>query len=309
MIFLINNENDYIIKKNIDKIIKDNNIDEYNINKYSMTSDNLDLIIEDFQTYSMFDDSKIVIVEDALVFGSKKTDINVKQLENYFEDINKSTIVIFVLKDKLDERKKIVKKIREIGTIYGTEEINIKNIVKEFFGEYQISDDLIELLISRVGKDLNNLDTEVLKIKTYKDNDLLITKQDILNLSIKNQESDIFVLIDYIINKDTKNAIESYRILIKNNEEPIIIIIALANKLRMMYQIKEFIKKGYTEADIASILKVKPGYLYYLRKTISKYDTDDLINIINKLAELDYNIKTGTIDKYQAFELFLITNN
>ena len=308
MIYLISNENDFLIKKEISKIIKKFDIDEYNINTYSMINDDLQLILEDFETYSMFDDKKIVIVNDSIAFTSKKNEIDITLLDNYINNFNESTIVIFSTNEKLDERKKIVKKIRETGCVLSSETLNIEEIVKEFLENYKMDNQNIKLLIDRVGTDIYELEQEINKLKIYKDNELTITKEDILNLTNENKETDIFKLIEDIINKDKKKAIKDYRELINKNEEPIIFIAALANKLRMIYQIKEFLKRGYTETDIATILKIKPGYIYFLKKIINKYESNDIINLLEELSKLDFEIKSGRVDKYQAFELFILKN-
>ena len=85
-------------------------------------------------------------------------------------------------------------------------------------------------------------------------------------------------------------------------------LINLSNKLRMIYQVKIFMKKGYSEADIAKILDVKPGALYYMRDSLRKYDEKRLIFLLEKLKELDYKIKTNSIDRFLGFELFILEN-
>ena len=174
--------------------------------------------------------------------------------------------------------------------------------------DYEISNSLVNLLISRVGTNLEILNQEVNKIKIYKDKDLIITEDDIINLTSKNIESDMFALINYIVNKDKYNALLVYHELIKNNEEPVVMLINLSNKLRMIYQVKIFMKKGYSEADIAKILDVKPGALYYMRDSLRKYDEKRLIFLLEKLKELDYKIKTNSIDRFLGFELFILEN-
>lgn len=311
MIYLLYGTEDYLIEKEIKKLKKDLNIDDLDVNTYSMNQDKLEIIIDDFQTYNLFSPTKTVIVEDSYLFTAKKPviDQNSQLLEEYIMDPNPGTICIFTIKEpKLDERKKIVKKIKEKGKVIDLNNVNINQVVKDMFENYKVSNELITLIIERVGTNLEILNQEINKIKIYKDNDLEITREDIINLTSQNVESDMFALINYIVNKDKKNAIKVYHELIKNNEEPIVMIISLANKLRMIYQTKQFFKKGYSENDIATILKVKPGYLYYMRDSIKKYDTNTIIDLLEKLAQLDYKIKTSQIDRYLGFELFILEN-
>ena len=191
--------------------------------------------------------------------------------------------------------------IKDLDSIY-----NINSIIKDLFNPYTINDKDIKLLIERVGTNLNMLSCEIDKIKAYKDKDLNVTSDDINKLTHQNIEADMFLLVDTIINNDKEKSIQIYKELINNNEEPIAIIITLANKIRNIYITKELLRKGYSEVDIAGILGVKPGYLYYLRNSINKYDSYTLYSLLSKLADLDYNIKTNKIDKYTALELFIL---
>ena len=311
MIYLLYGTEDYLIEKEIKKLKADLNIDEIDTNTYSMNETKIEDIVDDFQTYSLFSDSKTVIIEDSYIFSSKKCSIdqNSEILEKYLESPNPNTISIFTLNcQKLDERKKLVKLARKNGTVKELNNININILVKEMFENYEISNSLVNLLISRVGTNLEILNQEVNKIKIYKDKDLIITEDDIINLTSKNIESDMFALINYIVNKDKYNALLVYHELIKNNEEPVVMLINLSNKLRMIYQVKIFMKKGYSEADIAKILDVKPGALYYMRDSLRKYDEKRLIFLLEKLKELDYKIKTNSIDRFLGFELFILEN-
>jgi len=310
MVYLFYSKESFLIKKEIDKIIKDNNIDLININTYDLNSDSIKDVIDDAETFSMFDDKKIIIVNNSYIFATKKGNLeqDTDLLLKYLDNINPSTILIFNFTDsKVDEKKKIVKSLKNIGVIKDLDSIyNINSIIKDLFNPYTINDKNIKLLIERVGTNLNMLSCEIGKIKAYKDKDLNITSDDINKLTHQNIEADMFLLVDTIINNDKEKSIQIYKELINNNEEPIAIIITLANKIRNIYITKELLKKGYSEVDIAGILGVKPGYLYYLRNSINKYDSYTLYNLLSKLADLDYNIKTNKIDKYTALELFIL---
>lgn len=81
----------------------------------------------------------------------------------------------------------------------------------------------------------------------------------------------------------------------------------LANKFRMMYQSKLLIQKGYTINDIATNLGSHP---YPVKLAIEKgreYSSDLLLTYIEKLADLDFNIKSGVIDKELGLELFILS--
>lgn len=310
MIYILYGTINYLINKQINKIIKENNIDEININKYDLTNTYLTDIINDASSMSLFDDKKVIIVNNSYIFTGttkKVLEQDTTILENYLNNINDNTILMFIVNnDKLDERKKITKLVKKIGTVKEFNNIDNISLVKELFSDYNISTDNIKYLLERVGDDTTLLATEIGKIKIYKDKDKNITKDDITNLISKSLEVNNFKLIDAIINKNKNEAIMLYQDRIKLNEEPIAIIIALANQIRIMYQVKELYLNGYTENNIASILKIHPYRVKLANQNSKKYDSDILLNYLKQLANLDISIKTGKIDKQLGLELFIL---
>ena len=297
---------DILVNEYIDKIIKENKIETINVSKYENDS-LISNIVEDAATISLFDDKKVIIVENHEIFNSKyKEDISL--LENYIKSDNKNTILIFCIYSlSVDSRKKIYKLINEHGKIVNLSKTNnTVEILKSYFSHYSISDNSIKLLIDRVGNNLNILKQEAEKLKVYKFDSKIITDQDIIKATSKKIDIDIFKFIDNIILKNTKEAITTYKELIKLGEEPIKIIVMLANQFRLMYQAKNLTKKGYSEEDIADLLGVKRYPVHLAIAKGYKYDDSVILNHLEELADLDIKIKSGTIDKNLALELFLL---
>ena len=65
-------------------------------------------------------------------------------------------------------------------------------------------------------------------------------------------------------------------------------------------------KKGYRDNDIASALGLNPRAIYPIRKNAAHFDITELMEKLYDLSELDYAIKTGTVDKFRGSELFLM---
>lgn len=300
----------YLIDEEIKKLSTD--INELNIIKYNLEEVTLKDIIEDACTVSLFNDKKLIIVENAYIFtgtvNKKLPTQDNKILEEYFNHINPDSDIIFVVeKDKVDTRKKITTLMREKGIIKEFNKIlNINAFIIEKFKPYKINNNLIKIFLDRVGNHLDIITNEIEKIKIYKGNDLEITEKDINDLTIKNIDMDIFKLIDNILNKNKEEAIECLEEMMKYGEEPLALIIMLANQFRIMYQAKMLVKKGYSERDIASSLEI---HEYRVKKALEKarmYNEKIILDNLEKLANLDYDIKSGNIDKSIGLELFLL---
>ncbi len=305
MVYLFYGLKEYRINEHIKKLCKD--IDEININKYDLNNTNIKDILEDAKTISMFGDKKIVIIDNALMFSGSSS-LGSEEVENYLNNINENTILIFIIhNEKIDSRKKICKLINKVGKVIEyNEEENPISLAKSLLKDYDIDSNTLNFLINRVGNNPLIIKKEIEKIKIYKDEDKKITKEDILNLTVKKVEVDIFKLIDSIVKNDKENALEIYNEMLKINEEPLKIIIILANQFRIMYQSKELLKKGYTEKDIASILKIHPYRVKLAIQNGRSYSSKTLLKYLNDLADIDIGIKTGKLNKDLALELFIL---
>ena len=175
------------------------------------------------------------------------------------------------------------------------------------FDNYKINDSNINLLIDRVGNNLELIYQEIEKLKIYKIDDKIITNKDIEDVVVENINIDIFKFVDDIINKNKKNAIKTYKELLKLNEEPIKIVALLASKFRLMYQSTTLAKKGYTEENISEILKQHKYPVHLAIVSGYKYNSKILLKYLNDLADLDIGIKTGEKDKELALELFILS--
>lgn len=301
MNYLFYGTEQYLIDLEIKKIIDKTKINQINIIKYDLDNDLFDNMLEECTTVSLFGDNKLIIVSN--LFNKLEKD-NEEKLLNYIN--NSSDNILIIVSDKLDERKKIVKEMKKICTCKEFNHCDINTLTKKMFDDYKIDNQCIDLLIKRVGNNLNNLTNEINKIKLYKDQDKTITKDDIINLTHKNIDLDVFKLIDYIIKKDKNKAVELYHELIKNGTEVLGIIIMLANQFRIMYQAKELILKGYTEKDIANTINIHPYRVKLALQNSRNYSSTVLLNYLEKLADLDIKIKSGQIDKNLGLELFIL---
>ena len=306
MIYLLYGKNDYLINNEIKKIKDKNSITNDDISNYDLNEINIKIILDDAISLPLFSEKKLIIVDNCTLFDttSKKEDVSV--LEEYLLNPNSSTILILINhNEKLDERKKIFKILKENKSLIECNEININKLVKDNFDGYEISQNTINKFINRVGNNPYNLINEIEKLKIYKINDKKIIDEDILFAS-KNIEDNIFDLIDYIINKNYDKTIEIYNDLLNKNSEAIAVLIIIANQFRLMFQSKNLYMKGMSEKDIASSLEVHP---YRVKLAIEKsrnYSIDVLLKYIESLADLDYEIKSGLKEAESALELFLL---
>lgn len=301
--------NDYgLIKREIDKLT--NEVSD--VVKYDLSTDKIDELLDDASCMSLFGDKKVLVGENALFLTTTTTNINhnLDYLTNYLNDDNHENIVILsVLTDKLDERKKIVKLLKEKSKVIYKELIDNKDlprfVINEFNNEgYKIDYKAANYFVNYVGKNVDILLSEINKMIIFKDNDKNITIYDINEISSKAINDNVFDLSDAIMKKDFNKIYACYNDLIILKEEPIKIIAMLGNQFNLVYQCKLLSSKGLSEKEIATSLGVHP---YRVKLAIeTDYIISELKDILIKLHNLDFEIKSGKVDKNVGFDNFLL---
>ena len=304
-------KNMYLIISN-DKVVLDLKISEIlkknqngSILRYDLEEVPVENLIEDLDTYNFLEDKKIVIGLHASFLSSTKKDAvvhNIEVLEKYIKNPNPDNILILVA-DSIDKKKKIVKELLEVCEVLEGE-YSSKDLIKNNLDDYQMDNKAIELLIEYCG-DTERIINELEKLKLYKLDDKIITSDDIKNIVSKNIDDNIFTLVDYIINGRKKEAYEIYNELLLHGEQVANIIPKLANKIRLIYQVKVFLKEGKSDLEISKLLKSHPYPIKLARESSYKYSEQLILEYLNKLADLDYNLKSGKSNPNIIFETFI----
>ena len=73
-----------------------------------------------------------------------------------------------------------------------------------------------------------------------------------------------------------------------------------------MYQVKELYKKGYTEKDIINNLGIHPYRIKLALEKGRNMRVGSYLIVLNELADLNIDIKSGLIDKKIGLELFIL---
>jgi len=297
----------FLIEQELKKIINKYKVDEISITKYDLSIDSLKSILDDSMTISLFEETKLIVVNNSNIFNRGKNDDYIELLIQYLSNPNPGTVLVFINPSAtIDSTKKISKLIKEKGVVKELNTTNPNELIKNICSGYKIDRECINLLIDRVGNNISIIENELKKLMIYKLEDKIITKEDIINLTSVNIDTDIFKFIDYIIQKDKDLAMKIYKEMIKQGEEPIKIIALLASKFRLMYQAVELTRSGCSQQDISSTLGV---HIYPVKLAIQaglKYNNKLLLNYLDKLADLDISIKTGKIEPVLGLELFIL---
>lgn len=297
---------DYIsINNKISEIIKKNDFSDASISKYDLSEGLLDDALEDLNTYGLFSDKKIVIINN---FDKMDPLLNnIEELLKYVEN-SSSLNLLFVVSDKYDDRKKIIKDLKK-----KMEFIKISTDPVEFTKSclegYKIENGVINLLVNNTLGDVTRLYNECNKLKTYKINDKYISKEDVEELSFKKLGDSTEITFQFsraLAKKDKKSALILYQELLNYKIEPLSIIGLLASQFRIMYQVKSLEEKNMRNDEIASILKEKPYRITKTRELTRYYSKKEILDLMIKVEDIDLKIKTTSVDANTLVQLFIL---
>lgn len=309
-IFLIYGNEDYLINKSLNDILKECNSKD-NISRYNLDIDSIESALIDASTVSMFDDKKIIICDNANFLTADGSLENDSNLLRYIENAFKEVILIFIVrKEKLDERKKIVKALKKVSNVIKCNKIekyDLNSYVMDYIMNhgYKIDNKLIPIINKKCLNNLSIITNELDKLFIYKNKDKNISKEDIDNVITSNIEDNVFDLTNMIVNGEKEKLISIYRNLVKMGEDPIKLMVMLSNQYRLILEVKLMVNNGYNESEIISKLK-EHSFRISLAKN-SLVSIKEATNKLEQLSDLNYNIVTGKIDSNFGFEMFLLS--
>ena len=267
MMYLVFGEQELLVNKMIDKLAKSelDVIDDFNLVTFDGCKTPLYEIVNDASTLPFMADKKVVVVKNCYFLTTESPKLEFEQsfneLEEYLENQNEGTVVIFsVIASKLDDRKSLVKKIKEKSKIYAVDNVNKKDlprIVKQMFEKQgmSITSDALNEFLSRCGDDMYLINGEIEKLSCYKKE---IDVKDIDLMVAKKIEDNVFEMIDAIFAKKLDKVFRIYYDLKINNNEPLTLISLIASQVRFLYQVMVLKDKGYSENNIANELSCHP---------------------------------------------------
>ena len=306
--YLIITDDLITIEDSIKNITEELSLSTENITRFDLTECPLVDVIEELNTYGLFYDNKIVVVDAKVILSTDKIKSDFPQDEEmlikYIENPNELNSLVLVT-DKIDERKKLSKLLKKSFTIID-KKVTIEDKIKNSTEGYTISPRTINYLISSLNNDNERILNELEKLKLYKLDTKEITTEDIDEICVKEFNEDVFSLVNSIVKKDIAKSFEIYSILLSRGEEFTKIVITVLDQFRLIYRTKLLMNEGKSKDEITSILKIHPYRVKLAMEESYNFNLVELKKIIIDLGQIDIDIKSGKSPNEYEFDVFLI---
>lgn len=289
---------------------------DLNFGIYDMEEVPVGVALDDAESVPFFGDKRLVIMDRPNFFTAEKSkqkiDHDLVWLENYLKNPPDFTILAFFAPyEKLDERKKITKLLKKTATVIEVNTLSekeVRHFLKDTIANegYTMTPEAFELFIQLTDAKLSTAMSELPKLLLFSSDTKQITKSAVNDLVAKSLEQNIFALVEYVLKRQTANALSLYQDLLLQKEDPIKINAILMTQFRLLLQVKFLEKKGYQQGDSAGMLKVHPYRVKLAIQQARKFSEKVLVSAFEGLVDAEYRLKTGQGDKEMQFELFVL---
>ncbi|MFI3171768.1 MAG: DNA polymerase III subunit delta [Eubacteriales bacterium] len=262
-------------------------------------------IIDLAETLPFFFERRLIVIENSGFF--KNANI---ELAEYIKELCPSTNLLFV-EEEIDKRGKLYKSVKDKGCIveFGTQDSQTlyRWIGSLFKKEARMADDrTIRYLVEKVGEDMQRIQGEVEKLVCYTYGRTSITIEDIEAICVSQISNQIFEMVNAVADKKQKQALEYYYELLSLREPPMRILFLLTRQFRLLYQVKSFEGKGYSNKEIASRLGVQPFIVTKCMAQAKHFPLEGLRAIVEDAADTEEAVKTGRLTDKLGVELFIV---
>ncbi|QDI89757.1 DNA polymerase III subunit delta [Salicibibacter halophilus] len=287
----------------------------FNFSQFDMREVPVQEGIEEAETVSFFGPGRVIIFQHArFLTGAKDKDMpphDLKRLEAFLADPPPETIVVFSVEaEKVDERKKIVKKLKDVGETVETSPLQgdrLKQWIREKTKEENISltAEAMDELLRRSNSDLLTLEKEIQKCAQYVNFNGEINASIVRALVPRSLEDNIFQLIDAVSDSHPAKALQLFDDLLRNGEEPIKIIALIGRQFRLLNLAAEMDKRGYSQQKAARQLGVPPFVAKRLSAKAKTVNSEAVGRALSLIAETDYKMKQGAVEKKSGVALLI----
>lgn len=282
--------------------------DSMNHNVFSDEGINEDEVISIAQTLPFFGERRVILIKNSGWFK------NSCKLPEYFESFADTTYLVFV-ENEVDKRSKMYKLVKKEGYVT---ELNSKDDEKQLLGfvAYNLGNSGVKLtsataayFLDKVGYDKNKIINECEKLASYVADreEKIVTEKEIDEICSVTLENRIFEMIDDLANSNKDSAIKKYMDLLSLKEAPPKILKLIIRHYRILYLILSGREGGLNQEQICKIAKIPSFTFRKYNSQISKYNKQQLIDIIERCVECEELFKTGNLSDQMAVDILLCT--
>lgn len=249
-------------------------------------------IVSSAKRYPMMADRQVIIVKEA-----QELSRTIDKLENYLENPQQTTLLVFAYKYKtLDKRKKVTKLLEKTGVVYESKKL-YENQVGEWLRRvlqgkgFSIEPKAVAILVEFLGTDLSRISKEIEKLQIILPKGHTISAKDIEENIGFSKDYNNFELRKAIGEKDQLKAYKIAHYFSQNpKDNPLVVTTGLVfgffSQLLQYHGLKD-----KSPANVAKVLKINPYFLKDYDVALRHYPMKKVSAIVATLRDIDLKSK------------------
>ncbi len=164
----------------------------------------------------------------------------------------------------------------------------------------------ISVLIERAGKDAALLHSAVEQLAVYTREAARISAKDVETLLGRSVQADVFGLLDALLEKKIKSALEILENSLNEGARIYEIVGAFSGQLERLSKIRALTDEGFPREAIAEELKLHPFFSAKVLKQAERLSQAELQRLLKNLLACDEAVKTGKLNDRLALQRFIL---
>ncbi len=314
-LYVLYGQDSFYLKEELNKIIKMERIENEAIEYFDSDETLLEDIIASAMTIPFLTEEKAVVLQNARFLstakGQKEEDNQLIAFERYLKNPNPTTLfIILVPEPSLDKKKQVVKQLLDHAEVIECIKEQNEDTYAKIKGilhanNFQIDANALQQFISRTSYDSLTMMNELEKLMLFSEGKTQITMDMVRQVVSRNLEENIFNLVNAMLAKDKHLMMSLYADLLELNVDPVWMIGVIVSKFQEILYTKEMLSQKKSFEEIMKYFSASKGRVYYMTKNARDTDDQALFVYLSKLENLDYEIKSGKIDRFIGLEMFL----
>lgn len=277
---------------------------------FDLKEDEQGTVLNALDTRSLFEEKRLFIIKNADFLGKSQKDVDYEvKAKEWIERLETEDILVFLLAQDQLTKKKEWQPFFEQAALLACKSLDAKNqkaYVLEQIKKISLSIDpeALQWFIAHIGTNSKRILDEIDKLSLYPGE---IHLEEVQKLVSSEPIEDVFKMSDALFEKNGLKLIAYYRNFRAQNMETLQIIALLASQIRFLFQVRVYMDGGYPKEKIIDLTKAHPYRIQLMMKKASRFEADELLHELSQLARLDYQLKTGLIDRDEGFENFALS--
>ena len=278
--------------------------DTMNYNYFEGKGLDVNELISLSDTMPFFSDKRLIIIEDSGFFKTSS-----EALADYLPMIPDTTCIVFV-EDAVDKRNRLFKKVKELGHAAEMKRQDSAQLAR-WAGTIlaqngrKITGSTMNLFLERTGDDMENIRMELEKLISYTMGSDVVTTEDVEAVTTVQVTNKIFDMVNAIVTRKTRLAMDLYEDLLTLKEPPMRILFLIARQFNQLLLVKEMTAKGTDRGTIASKLKIPPFVAGKVSTQAGAFTREQILSYVKGCVEAEEAVKTGKMNDRMAVELLI----